>query len=67
MDSHIENLEKNMENLKKVMEERDERVNQQLEDIRTMLATFALRQNNDRSEVHFEHDKVGDPREPINE
>ena len=40
MNSRMENLEKNVKSLRGVMEERDDSINQQMEDFRAMFSLF---------------------------
>ena len=51
MDSRFEVLERNVETLRKVMEDRDERMNQQMEELRSMLTSFMSRRIDDQDEA----------------
>ena len=64
MDSRFEVLERSVETLQKVVEDRDERMNQQMEELRSMLTSFMSRRTDDQDEAQFERSGAGGSRIP---
>ena len=54
MDNRLDVLERNMEALRKTIEEREERTNQQMEEMRAMFTSFMTRRNEEQDETQFE-------------